>query len=86
MYTGINGCQFEEVANSLKFKDPYMVLADFDSYVNAQNRVDSLYKDKYRFGHMCLMNTANAGFFSSDRSVKEYADRIWHLTPIDETK
>lgn len=88
---GLNGVRFSELADSLTvgrggIADPYMVLADFDSYVNAQNRVDSLYKDKYRFGHMCLMNTANAGFFSSDRSVKEYADRIWHLTPIDETK
>jgi starch phosphorylase len=84
---GIAGVNFSEIADSLivgkgGLADPYMCLADFASYVDAQNKADAAYKDKHRFFKMCLVNTAKAGFFSADRSVKEYADRIWDLKPI----
>ena len=84
---GINGVNFSEIADSLTLgrggvADPYMVLADFGSYVEAQNAVDRAYKDKYCFQKMSLVNTAKAGFFSSDRSVEEYAKRIWRLTKV----
>ena len=84
---GINGVNFSDIADSLTLgrggvADPYMVLADFGSYVEAQNAVDRAYKDKYRFQKMSLVNTAKAGFFSSDRSVEEYAKRIWRLTKV----
>ena len=66
--------------------DHYKVLADFQSYCDAHDRLDKAYSDRERWGRMSLMNTANAGFFSSDRSVKEYATRIWNLKPVKESK
>ena len=79
MYHGINGCTFNEVANSLKTADPYMVLADFDDYARAQAYSSQLYSDKDRWAKMSLMNTAGAGIFSADRSVSDYARDIWGL-------
>jgi starch phosphorylase len=80
MYNGINGCKFDEVANSLKFKDPYMVLADFDAYQCAQQYVSECYKDKEKWNRMSLHNIAGAGIFSADRAVDEYARNIWMLS------
>jgi len=80
MYNGINGCTFEEVANTLKFKDPYMVLADFDAYQSAQQYISECYKDKAKWNKMSLHNIAGAGVFSADRAVDEYAKNIWKLT------
>lgn len=87
MRTGIHGVNFTEIADSLTLgrggiADPYMVLADFGSYVDAQNRVNAAYKDRERFNRMSLMNTAKAGFFAADRSVEEYAKRIWDLKKV----
>ena len=79
MYHGINGCTFNEVADSLKKKDPYMVLADFDSYHDAQKFSTEIYNDQMRWAKMSLMNTAGAGIFSADRSVSDYARDIWGL-------
>ena len=79
MYHGINGCTFNDVANSLKDKDPYMVLADFDSYRNAQQYITECYNDKMKWAKMSLNNIAGAGIFSADRAVTEYAENIWHL-------
>jgi starch phosphorylase len=79
MYHGINGCTFNEVAESLRKKDPYMVLADFDSYREAQKKASKLYEDRQAWAKMSLINTANAGIFSADRAVDDYARDIWHL-------
>ena len=79
MYHGINGCKFNDVANSLKDRDPYMVLADFDSYRKAQQYITECYNDKVKWAKMSLNNIAGAGIFSADRAVTEYADNIWHL-------
>ncbi len=81
--SGIAGVQFNEIADSLVMgSDHYKVLADFASYCDAQDNLDRAYSDTMRWARMSLMNTANAGFFSSDRSVQEYVDRIWHLKPV----
>ncbi|MEG1963274.1 MAG: glycogen/starch/alpha-glucan phosphorylase [Clostridia bacterium] len=85
--SGIGGVQFNDIADNLTVgyhgtADGYMVLADFQSYVDTQQRLNDTYAQKYEFAKMSLMNTANAGFFSSDRSVKEYADKIWRINPI----
>ncbi len=87
LHAGFNGISFQEIANSLLIgnqgmADPYMVLADFASYKDAQNKVDNTYKDKTRWNRMSLVNIAKSGFFTSDRSVREYADKIWDLEPI----
>lgn len=85
--TGVNGVGFGEIADSLVVghggvADPYMALADFASYADAQAAADSVYKDFYRFNDMSLMNIAKAGFFAADRSVEEYAKRIWKLDKV----
>ncbi len=79
---GIGGVKFNEIAHILTTKDPYMCLADFQSYVDAQDALDKAYGDEERWNRMSLVNVAKSGFFSSDRSIQEYADRIWALTPI----
>ena len=79
MYKGINGCVFNDVADSLKNSDPYMVLADFDSYRAAQQRSSQLYQDTRKWTQMSLANIANSGVFSADRAVNEYAKEIWGL-------
>ena len=79
MYAGINGCKFNEVADSLRTLDPYMVLADFDSYCQVQEHSSELYQDKDAWTKMSLHNIANAGIFSADRAVNEYAKDIWGI-------
>ncbi len=59
--------------------DEYYLLKDFNSYRETQKKVDILYKDKMKWAQMCWMNLANAGGFSSDRTVKEYASEIWDI-------
>ncbi len=79
MYHGINGCTFNDIANSLKDRDPYMVLADFDDYRRAQKFSTECYNDTMKWAKMSLNNIAGAGIFSADRAVTEYAENIWHL-------
>ena len=62
--------------------DPYMCLADYDSYINVYDRMIRTYGDEEAWTKKSLLNVAGAGFFSSDRSIKEYADNIWHITEI----
>lgn len=77
--SGINGEQFSEIANTLKNTDSYMALADFDSYQQAQAYASECYRDKMKWQKMSLANIANAGIFSADRSVEDYARDIWGL-------
>ncbi len=86
---GIDGESFGDIVNSLTsgvngVADTFFVLADFDSYKDAQRRVTEAYGDKFRWGNMSLVNIAKAGIFSADRAVKEYADRIWEIEPIND--
>ena len=62
--------------------DPYMCLADFDSYMNTFGNIIDTYKDQTAWAKKSLCNIAGAGFFSSDRSIREYADRIWHISEV----
>ncbi len=84
---GIGGVTFSEIADSLTIgrggtPDGYLVLADFESYQNAQGRVDATYRDIEKWNRMSLVNIAKAGFFAADRAVEEYATRIWGLQKI----
>ena len=60
---GFNGSTFEEIANSLRYSDPYMVLADFEAYQQAQKYASDSYTDKYKWNRMSLFNIANSGVF-----------------------
>ena len=62
----------------LRYNDEYFVLGDFDSYVRAWEDVDRTYSDREKWLRMSLANIANSSFFSSDRTIKEYSDDIWH--------
>lgn len=85
---GIGGKSFESISRYLLggpvVGDPYMCFADFDSYMEAHEKASMLYyKDKRRWNQMSLMNIASAGIFSSDRTIEEYAYKIWGIKPID---
>ncbi len=62
--------------------DPYMVLADFRSYSDCHARVDAAYRDQTKWARMAIINTARMGKFSSDRTIREYANEIWSLKPV----
>ena len=61
--------------------DKYLVLSDFAAYVEGQERVSAAYRDRERWARMCLMNIANSGKFSTDRTIREYAEEIWGIRP-----
>ena len=62
--------------------DPFRVMADIGDYRRAQNEVDAVWPDQQRWSTMSVLNTARCGFFSSDRSIREYASRIWNVEPV----
>ncbi len=80
--SGINGSYFNEIVDNLVNSDPFMVCADFDAYHNAQIDLQRIYSDRMRWGRMSLMNIANAGMFSADRSIEDYATNIWNLQKV----
>ena len=79
---GWNGENFSEVTSNLRKSDPYMVMADFKDYRRAQHDLQELYRDKQKWNHMSLKNISNAGIFSADRSIMDYARDIWGATPV----
>ena len=78
----VGGINFSFIVDYLLTQDSYMCLADFESYVAAQELVAKTYQDKEKWGQMSLINTANAGIFSADRSVEEYAKDIWNIKKV----
>lgn len=79
---GHNRHHFDNVLNNLLNKDYFLVLADFAAYVEAQEKANKLYQDEATWWRMSIMNIANAGFFSSDRTISQYNKDIWHLKEI----
>ncbi|MGI6168630.1 MAG: glycogen/starch/alpha-glucan phosphorylase [Christensenellales bacterium] len=79
--------QFTDIFRSLIFGDGgqadlYFLLADFDDYVAAQQKVSAAYRDRGSWNRMAAINTAKSGVFSSDRTIAEYNDLVWHLKPL----
>ncbi len=72
-----DGDLFRPLLQNLTGRDPFFVLADFNDYLRAQGEVDRAWADRGRWNRMSLLNSARSGFFSSDRSIREYAERIW---------
>lgn len=83
---GYNGESFVNIADYLlrqsPVADPYMCMADFQSYVSMRNKMLGDYQDKELWAKKSLTNIASSGIFSSDRSIREYADNIWDLKPL----
>ena len=83
---GFDGRSFADIAAYLLsghgIADPYMCLADFESYRMTHADMIAAYQDKKRWNRMSLLNIAASGHFAADRSIREYADRIWHLKPF----
>jgi starch phosphorylase len=73
---------FEGLVNSLLDRDDFMLLADFESYVDCQSRVSAAYKDTKQWTRMSILNTARMGKFSSDRAIREYCEDIWKIQPV----
>ena len=82
LFNGIGGHVFPEVASSLHTRDPYMVLADYEDYVRAQNDASAKYTDTAAWWRSSMLNTAASGVFAADRAIRDYSDRIWHCRPI----
>ena len=75
--------RYRDLVDSLiNFGDHYQVLADYRSYVDCQDKVDELYELQEEWTAKAMLNIANMGYFSSDRTIKEYADHIWHIDPV----
>ena len=74
---------FRPLLDSLLSQDPYMLLADYQAYIECQDRVDQAFLDSDHWTRMSILNTARMGRFSSDRAVREYCDDIWHVKPVD---
>ena len=87
LIVGFNGESFSDIANYLltgsPVADPYMCMADYESYLREQEKMSELYKnDKRAWNQKSLRNIAAAGYFSADRSIKEYAENIWELKAL----
>jgi glycogen phosphorylase len=73
---------FRPLVESLLTRDDYMLFADYQSYVDCQQRVSDAYRDETNWTRMSILNTARAGRFSSDRSIRDYCRDIWKVSPL----
>ena len=73
---------FKPIVDSLLYQDQYMLLADYQAYIECQERVSSAYKDQEHWTRMSILNAARMGKFSSDRTIREYAEEIWKIKPV----
>lgn len=78
-----NPSLFLPIVRTLLDNDRFFVLADFTSYVNCQSNIGKIYNDKNRWAKMAILNIARSSKFSSDRAIKEYAEKIWNIKPAD---
>ena len=79
----ISAKKVKRVIASVVYDDPYYVCADFDSYCKVQDEVSQEYMDQEKWTDKAIINVATSGKFSSDRTIKEYADEIWKVGYMD---
>lgn len=79
-----NGDQglFRPIVDSLLYDDQYMLFADYQDYIDCQEKVDRAYGDRQAWTTMSILNSARMGKFSSDRSIKDYCRKIWEVEPF----
>lgn len=73
---------FRPLVDNLRYDDPFILLADYQSYIDCQAHVSEAYRDQDNWTRMSILNTARMGKFSSDRSIQDYCDNIWHTSPV----
>jgi starch phosphorylase len=73
---------FRPLIDNLLYHDPYLLLADYQSYVDCQGQVSEAYRDKESWARMSILNTARSGKFSSDRTIRDYCNDIWKVDPM----
>ena len=71
------------IRDNLLTRDNYFVLKDFDAYVKAQEQINELYKDIKKWTHMSIVNIAKSSFFTTDRTMRQYNEDIWHVESIE---
>ena len=76
---------FRPLVNSLLHDDPYMVLADYQAYIDCQQQVGEVFQDQQRWTRMAIINASRMGRFSSDRAIDEYCRKIWDVKPFPVT-
>jgi starch phosphorylase len=81
-FSGGDGDLFRPLLENLTGRDPFFVLADFSDYLRVQQQVSAVWGDRKTWNQMSLLNSARTGFFSSDRSIRDYASRIWKADPF----
>jgi len=81
-FSGGDRAAFEPLVSNLLHEDRFMALADYRAYLDAQAMVDKAYGDQEAWSRSAILNVARCGFFSSDRSMRDYIDRIWHTEPV----
>jgi starch phosphorylase len=73
---------FSPIFDSLIYEDQYMLMADYQSYIDCQDQVDEVYRNQKKWTEMSILNVARSGKFSSDRTIAEYCKDIWHVEPV----
>ncbi len=77
---------FKPIVDNLLYSDPYLLLADYQSYIECQDRVAAAYRNQEKWTKMSILNAARMGMFSSDRSIREYCQDIWKVEPVPVTQ
>lgn len=76
---------FRPLLDNLLYRDPFLLLADYPSYIDCQDSVSNAYRDQEHWTRMSILNTARTGKFSSDRSIRDYCDDVWKVNPVPVT-